>query len=235
MRELAPGVFVIEGMVSNAFVLLEESGLVLIDAGQPGRTDKIISELDAAGMAVHDLKRIVLTHAHFDHTGCAAELAQTHGCQVLAHRDEVQYIEQSQPLPLQSRGAQALMWFESKLLPRTKPCHVDIALADGEQVPGCVGYRCVHLPGHTPGSMGIYHNQRRLLFCGDALFNRNPMTGQKGLRYPLPLVCSDVAQSRDSVLKLSRLAIDSLFCGHGEAILGKANEAINRLLAVSSG
>lgn len=234
MRELLPGIFVSEGMVSNAYDIREENGLVLIDAGQPGRTVRIIAELDSAGLSVRDLKQLVSTHAHFDHTGCASDLAGRYGCQVVAHNDEVPYVEQSQRLPLQSRGAEALMWFERWLLPRTRPCHVDVALTDGDLVPESGGYRCVHLPGHTPGSMGLYHAERRVLFCGDALFNRNSITGQCGLRYPLPLVCSDEAQSRDSVLKVSRLAIDSLLCGHGEAVLHKANDAIDRLLVASS-
>ena len=230
MRELQQGIFVIEGMVSNSYVIRGQNGLVMVDSGQPGQMPTIITQMKSAGLSLRDVKQLALTHAHFDHTGCAAELAEQFGCQVVAHRNEVPYVEQTQPLPQQSRAARALMWLESKFLPSTRPCRVDVSLSEGDEVPGSDGYQCVHLPGHTPGSMGLYHPGKRILFCGDALFNRNPMTGQRGLRYPLRLVCSDVAQSRDSVAKLSGLTIDSLFCGHGEPILAGANEAIDHLL-----
>jgi glyoxylase-like metal-dependent hydrolase (beta-lactamase superfamily II) len=231
MRELLPGIFVIEGMVSNAYAIRGNDGFVLIDSGQPGRTSTILEQLAQAGLPPRELWFLVLTHAHFDHTGCAADLARRCGCQVLAHSAEVPFIEQAQPLPSRSRMTRTLLSLERSILPRTQPCRVDRALEEGDEVPGSGGYRCIHLPGHTPGSIGIYHPERRILFCGDVLFNRNPMTGQRGLRYPLPLVCSDVAQSRESVSKLSRLAMDTLFCGHGEAILRGASEAVDQLLS----
>ena len=205
--------------------------MILVDSGQPGRTAEILEQLGRAGLVSAEVRSLVLTHAHFDHTGCAADLARRFGCLVLAHSAEVPFIEQTKALPSRSRATQTLLWLESRILPRTQPCRVDRPLNDGDEIPGSGGYRCAHLPGHTPGSIGVYHPERRILLCGDVLFNRNPLTGQRGLRYPLPLVCSDVAQSRESVGKLSRLPLDTLLCGHGDAILHGASEAVGRLMA----
>jgi glyoxylase-like metal-dependent hydrolase (beta-lactamase superfamily II) len=88
----------------------------------------------------------------------------------------------------------------------------------------------VHVPGHTPGSMALYQPERQILFCGDALFNANPLTGRPGLRLPPPLVTVDSAQARESVRKLSALAVEVLCCGHGEPIVVVAGESILALI-----
>ena len=72
--------------------------------------------------------------------------------------------------------------------------------------------------------------ERRILFCGDALFNANPITGRPGLRLPIRLATLDNAQARDSVRKLSTMAVEVLCCGHGEPILDGAGEKMRALL-----
>jgi glyoxylase-like metal-dependent hydrolase (beta-lactamase superfamily II) len=87
----------------------------------------------------------------------------------------------------------------------------------------------IHVPGHTPGSISLYQPQRQILFCGDALFNANPLTGTPGLQLPLPAATVDDEQARASVCKLSALELRVLCCGHGEPILDGAGEQIAAL------
>jgi glyoxylase-like metal-dependent hydrolase (beta-lactamase superfamily II) len=230
MRQITPDIYLIEGMIANVFLLVAPGGLILLDSGQPGHTGSVTEQLQAGGFAVRDVRSLVLTHAHSDHAGGAAAVAAASGCQVQAHEAEVPYLETTASLPLQSAGARLLMWAEERVLPRSKPCHVDLALHGGDTIAGSGGYVVVHTPGHTPGSICLYHPDKGLLFCGDALFNRNPLTGQNGLRYPLPLVCSDVAMSRQSVRLISDLQVNSLLCGHGDPILENAGELIHQML-----
>jgi glyoxylase-like metal-dependent hydrolase (beta-lactamase superfamily II) len=157
-------------------------------------------------------------------------LARRSGAQVLAHRDEVPYIEQAKSLPTASLAQRLLNWLGDRILFRLSPCQVDRRVEDGDVIEGLGGTQVIHTPGHTPGSICLYQPERRILFCGDALFNANPITGRPGLRLPIRLVTVDNAQARDSVGKLSTLAVEVLCCGHGEPIMDGAGEKVRALL-----
>jgi glyoxylase-like metal-dependent hydrolase (beta-lactamase superfamily II) len=63
-----------------------------------------VEELEVAGYALSDLHTLILTHAHGDHIGSAAELVRCSGAQVIAHREEAPYIQGEKPLPAESAG-----------------------------------------------------------------------------------------------------------------------------------
>lgn len=230
MREIAEDVYLMEGLRGcNVYLLVSEDGLTSVDTGMTVDVDRIIAQMRGAGYAVPDLRRIVLTHAHGDHAGGAAALVRRSGAQVVAHRDEVPYIEQTKPLPVRSLIQRLLFGLGDRLVFRLAPCEVDRAVGDGDVVEALEGLRVVHAPGHTPGSMALHQPERRVLFCGDALFNAHPMTGRPGLRLPIPLVTVDTAEAVGSARKLSRLPVDVLCCGHGEPIVDAAGERMRAL------
>ncbi|MEE8120077.1 MAG: MBL fold metallo-hydrolase [Anaerolineales bacterium] len=58
--------------MSNAYLIELPAALVLIDAGSPGDTQKILSRLNA--FIGKPLRLIHITHAHLDHYGAAASI-----------------------------------------------------------------------------------------------------------------------------------------------------------------
>jgi glyoxylase-like metal-dependent hydrolase (beta-lactamase superfamily II) len=114
-------------------------------------------------------------------------------------------------------------------------CEVHWAVEEGDIVEALGGLEVVHTPGHTPGAISLHQRERRILFCGDALFNADPMSGRPGLDFPIRLISVDNAQARESVQRLAELPIDVLCCGHGEPILDGANEKIRALLTSEGG
>ena len=99
-----------------------------------------------ASLGGAQLATIVVTHGHPDHTGALAELRRATGAPVAAHRME---------LPLLA------------LAP-------DLLLRHGDVLHfGRCRARVVHLPGHTPGSVGLVLDRRRVL-VGDAVFPGGP-------------------------------------------------------------
>jgi glyoxylase-like metal-dependent hydrolase (beta-lactamase superfamily II) len=111
-------------------------------------------------------------------------------------------------------------------------CRVTKALEDGETVEELGGLQVIHTPGHTPGSICLYQPGRRILFCGDFLFNVHPLTGRGGLRFSIPQFSVDAEQARESVQRLLELPIEMLCFGHREPILEGAGERIRELLSV---
>ena len=113
---------------------------------------------------------------------------------------------------------------------KRSPCKVSRPLQDREVIEAPGGLQVLHAPGHTPGSIALYQPERRILFCGDVFFNKNPMTGKEGLQLSLPLFTLDMRQARESARKLAALPVEVLCFGHGEPISEGANEKTWALL-----
>lgn len=227
MLQIVPNLYLLEGLrASNVYLLVSSEVLTLVDSGMAGESAKIIDQLAQGGFTLSDLRQIFLTHAHGDHTGSAAELARLSGAEVLAHKDEVPYIEQTVVPRSQVRRFLTRL---GGLLFKQPACKVDVVLADGDMIPNSGGYIAVHTPGHTPGSLSLYHPLRHILICGDALFNRHPVTGKVGLQEPPAMVTQDPSQAHASIEKLAKLEVEVLLCGHGKPILEKAGEQIKNL------
>jgi glyoxylase-like metal-dependent hydrolase (beta-lactamase superfamily II) len=157
--DVAPDLACLRSVIVNVYLYGEvgapDREWVLIDAGIPGSTGRI---LRAAEERFGPGKRpacIVLTHGHFDHVGALRELAERWDCPVYAHPLEMPYItgrsSYPPPDPTVGGGAMALM---SPLYPRGP---IDLTgrtqylPADGT-VPGMPGWRWLHTPGHCPGT-----------------------------------------------------------------------------------
>lgn len=227
MIPIQADIFLLEGLrLSNAYLLILPEGLTLVDAGFMGEAERITEKLTRAGFSISDLHQLVLTHTHIDHIGSAAEIVRLTGARVLAHKDEIPYLERREAMPRHSLSQRLLFWLEEGLLAKPPPVKVDLSLEDGAVIPATGGFTAVHAPGHTPGSLCLYHPERRILICGDALFNKHPLTGKRGLIGPPALATSDTTQARQSVRKLAGLEVEILLCGHGKPILENAGEMI---------
>jgi glyoxylase-like metal-dependent hydrolase (beta-lactamase superfamily II) len=231
MHQVVPDVYRITGLRGvNVYLLVSGGDLLLVDSAMPGDADRIASQVQEQGYALSALRAIVLTHAHVDHVGSAAVLARRSGAQVLAHSEEVPYIERTRPLPTASLLWRILDRLSGRMLRRQPACHVDRALKDGEIIAALGGLQVIHTPGHTPGSICLYQPERQILFSGDTLFSRNPLSGKRGVQLPPGLLISDLAALRESVHRLAALPVQVLCAGHGEPILEGASTRIRALV-----
>ena len=95
----------------------------------------------------------------------------------------------------------------------------DRLLKEGEQVGP--GLRVVHLPGKSPGEIGLHWKERGILMLGDALI------APKGALALIPEAkMDDPALLRLSLRKLEPLAFDTLLVGDGDPVLGGAKALV---------
>lgn len=204
--EIVKGIHQIDGVQGNCY-LIERDGLVLIDTGLPRNAGKILGYITGTlHRDMHDVKTIIITHYHADHTGSAAELRRATGAKVAIHTADADYLSGKRPaVPLKGIRGRVLMLL--MFLWPCEPLDPDILLQDGDTI---AGLRCIHTPGHTPGSITLLDPEHRVLFCGDTLLTRNgPVSG------PPPGATGDMAQARESAKALAGLDYDVLLSGHG--------------------
>ena len=169
MHEIARGIYAIDGLKMGRSYLVEgHDGLALIDTSSKSASSGILAAISAIGRRPEDLRTIVATHYHFDHTGNVSTLVERSGAQLCVHEDDVPYVEARSPWP-PSKGLIGPLL--NKFAPEQFSLKVDRALQDGDLLPFAGGLQVIHAPGHTPGHIALYAKERRTLFAGDALMN----------------------------------------------------------------
>ena len=231
MKEIAQDLYLIEGLrVSNVYLLASEDGLALVDTGMAGDVDWIVVQIAEAGYEPSALQSILVTHAHEHHIGGLPQLARRYDAQVIPHQAEAPYLEGSERLPAGSWMQRGMAWLRETFLGVAPQIEVARSLEDGEVLDFLGGLRVIHTPGHTPGSMCLYQEERRILFCGDLLFNGHPFTVRQGLQYPPSFFSVDSAEVKRSARRLLDLEIDLLCPGHGDPIASGAEAKIAALV-----
>jgi hydroxyacylglutathione hydrolase len=131
---------------------------IVIDGGD--NVSEIALRLTAHGLRP---RYLVHTHAHIDHIGALGPLREQVGGDALLHPAD---------RPLYAMLAQQARWLGMAAAPQVVTLDGD--LVDGDVLrAGGLALRCVHTPGHTPGSTSFALERPGtpdLLFTGDTLF-----------------------------------------------------------------
>jgi hydroxyacylglutathione hydrolase len=158
LRESLAPVFNTPDCWVSLWILTDPAGKeppAIVDTGVPRSTETVIlPALQALGISPRDLTVAVNTHNHHDHAGSNIQLRDATGCEIWIHRDDAPGLERGSNF-----GDAAIA-----------PHKADRLLAEGETIYlAGRAYEIVHLPGHSPGSIGLYDRERKVLFSGDAL------------------------------------------------------------------
>jgi glyoxylase-like metal-dependent hydrolase (beta-lactamase superfamily II) len=98
-----------------------------------------------------------------------------------------------------------------------KPATVNRVLKDGEILPEILGgLQVVATPGHAPGHLAFWHPERKILFCGDVLFN------WPNLRLPFAPLTVDMTENKRSIAKIAALEPEIVCFGHGRPLVKNA-------------
>jgi len=202
----------------------DEHEVVLIDTGLPGQLELISKAIAPLGFSLADITKVIITHQDHDHIGCVNELRHL-GAQILAHKDEVPYLEGLKtPVrlseleeDLKSRS-ESLNDGERDYYEQVKSnaplfyTSVDRELDDGEVLDCCGGIKVVHTPGHMPGHIVLHLLGENIIVAGDAA---NVLVGEFVGPNPVFTSKARMPQAQESFTKMMALEPRLVVCFHG--------------------
>ncbi len=195
----------------NAHIVTTEQGLLIVDAGMPHSTFRILGKIRALGYAPQDVRLILVTHGHVDHAGGALALKRATGAPIAMHRLDAPLVAtpdlkippaRTRMVDAIGRVVTALGWVLP--LPTFVP---DLCVEDGQSLREFgLPARVVHTPGHTDGSISVLFDDGTM-FVGDAILNL--------LRVSFPLWWENADAAYASACKIQALQPRLCYSGHG--------------------
>lgn len=232
--EISPGVHRIENVNGSNAVLLVDEQMTLVDTGISGNGEAIVAYIRNLGRSPSDLRWIVLTHFHFDHSGSAAEIHELTGAKIVAHFAETERTPEGKVLLRKgNEGERPPFWYRwvvgrgrrsRRIQIRYHDTEVHELVKDSDVIPCLGGLRIIHTPGHTPGSVCPILEGRKVLFLGDSVLNNIDR-----LSRPLMWDRSKRRALDSSLRSLREVTAEAAYFGHGPPLTAEVVERIRGL------
>jgi metallo-beta-lactamase class B len=184
----------------SAFLITTPQGHILTDGGLPESAAPIAANIKALGFDIKDVKILLNSHAHFDHSGGLARLKAESGARFYASAADRPILESGH-----------IGWGPAAQVD-APPVHVDRAFNEGDSFSlGGVTLTAHITPAHTPGCTtwtAKLADKDVMFFCSISVAG-NPLVGNTG--YP-----DIVAQYRAGFAKLEKMKADIFLAPHGD-------------------
>jgi len=225
---VAEGIYCLgrDDMEQQIYLLDTGQGLLLIDPSFDAWQDDIQGEIRRLGHDPAEVKWVLLTHCHIDHSQ-SCHTWRERGAKIIAGEADAH--------PVESGNALVATWVEPEALGHFTPSPVDQRVYDGDMLKfGRFTLHAIGTPGHTPGSTcyDLEQNGRHILFSGDIALH-NGRHAWMGNPY------ADWEQYLKSLQKLAGFAIDGkpvrfdvLLPGHGTVDLDQAQRSVEETVKI---
>jgi glyoxylase-like metal-dependent hydrolase (beta-lactamase superfamily II) len=209
--------------IINCFLVREEDSSTLIDTNVTGSSEPILLAQKNLGLPI---RRILLTHAHFDHVASLDRLLEKlPEADVSVGEREARFLQGDFSLEPNERGKRLFGFLSVK----TK---VTRKLSDGQRVGSL---RAIASPGHTPGHFSYLDIRDGTLIAGDAFTTQTGLVaaGVFSWVFPFPALFSwNPELCARSAAKLRDLKPDRLAVGHGKTLVSPG-AAMDRATALA--
>jgi len=199
----------------NTWLVINGDHSILVDAGYSGKINDFEHLLVENSLKPRDVKFIVMTHSHFDHTCGLKQLKEFTGAKVIVNKNGAGFLKDGfSPIPKGTSWYSGILsWLGRHLLygiGRFKPVNPDITLTVKLDLNryGIDGY-IIPTPGHTSGSQSLIIGEHA--FVGDDMFGifRNTV---------FPPFADDVPALMKSWQELLDTGCQKFYPGHGKVI-----------------
>ena len=203
---------------SHAYILGKPSSqnLSLIDPGVVRKGGYKIQAIQKEGIELSSIKRIIMTHTHLDHIGCLAEIQkQIPWAELWMHQLEADLLEQGDERAVYGMDTfRVVSQLQFGLKPGAFKFQVNRKLQGGETLDlGDTTWEVIHIPGHSMGSIGLYHRSMKILIPGDVIY-ADYAIGR------FDLYGADAYELKKSLMRLAELEVDILLPGHNRTVTG---------------
>ncbi|MCW3013222.1 MAG: hypothetical protein JWO02_314 [Solirubrobacterales bacterium] len=231
--------------------LVQDDPLTLVDSGPNSATALLELEraLAALGHGLEDIRLLVVTHQHIDHTGLAHAIAARGRAEIAcldllapvledwdawSEQDDDDALLIMQRHGVEDHVSEALRAVADLLRGWGAPCRVDRRLAEGSVLTlRDRAFRILYRPGHSPSDTVLHDEHRRIALGGDHLLAgvssnavvSRPLRGWDGTR-PQTLVTY-----RESLRATQALDVDLILGGHRGPITDHRSLIDTRLAA----
>lgn len=226
INEIAEGVFFVHGPESNWVVLCDADSVSLIDTGYPADHGLVLESIRATGRQPEQLRTILITHGHSDHTGNAARLGVEYGCEVLCHPDELANVRRHEKHQVGFGDVLAnvfrfgvLGWTARAICSGgLRDVAVGAAKAfDPRDILVVSGHDIVVVAsaGHTPGHAAYLIEREGVLVTGDCLVTAHPTSRLTGPQLLPPMFHTDADLAARALASLRQVLPRVIAPGHG--------------------
>ncbi|MEX8547848.1 MAG: MBL fold metallo-hydrolase [Mucilaginibacter sp.] len=218
VTQITENVFQLTLPIVNVFLVDHPAGLILIDAGPKGSKDLIFQGIRQIGKQPEDLRFIILTHAHYDHTGGLADLLKTVNVPVYTSALCAEMIAKG----IAFRPNSKIVAFLLKLLTLNGKINLQFLyiqpvkasfkiVTEGGCVPDHQGLQVINAPGHCAEQVALFYPVKEaLLFAADSAGN------EKQLKPAFAYQSKKVNQL--TLQKLAAFPFQIAVFGHGKAV-----------------
>ena len=195
-------------------VIVGPGGVALIDPGPSSTLPMLRADLARAGIAVADLRTIVLTHIHLDHAGVTGTLvSENPALRVYVHEKGAPHMID----PAKLIASATRLWGDDmdRLWGEVRPVPADalIVLKGGERVTaGGRDLEVAYTPGHASHHVSYFNADSGVAFVGDTAGVRLDEAGF--IVPPTPPPDIDLEVWRESLDRIARWQPATLFVTH---------------------
>ncbi len=164
--QIAKGLYRIGSDTVNSYLVVDEGGVTIIDAGLPRYWKLLNSELARLGKSVDDVRALILTHGDTDHIGFAAQLYREKRIAAYLNPadDDRAHLKVKKPNrgwgPVKVGPLVSFLWYSARQGGLRIPPAGELQPAEDGQVLDVPGSpRIIYTPGPTPGSVAVEPGQ----------------------------------------------------------------------------
>lgn len=224
-NQVVPGLFRIALGMVNAYILHTHQGIWLIDTGDTSSGAAIIKALQQHNCTPSQLRGIIVTHLHYDHSGGLACLQQHGAPAAIMHPRDADDVRQGnllrRPFTLSPPLTFAQRWLDARppTQPMGQPAQVMATAVHGLVVDDCI--QIVETPGHSAGHISLlWQMHGGVLIGGDVcmhLFGLRPAVGHE-----------DAQQAAISRRVIGTYQYNTLVVGHGAPLYDRASDKVRQ-------
>jgi glyoxylase-like metal-dependent hydrolase (beta-lactamase superfamily II) len=203
----------VKGVIATV-ILHGPGGTAIIDPGPSSTLPALRAGLDRAGIALEDVRAILLTHIHLDHAGATGTLVRENpALRVYVHEQGAPHLVD----PAKLMASATRLWGDEmdRLWGEMRPVPAEtlVSLRGGERL-AAVGrdLDVAYTPGHASHHVSYFSADTGIAFIGDTAGVR--LQAGRFIMPPTPPPDIDLDAWRDSVARINAWRPETLFITH---------------------